>query len=286
MKYIVKEKDMLLRILVLTLATILLILLTFLNPFGFSVIHDYFLMASISLSLMIMGLYAIIHYLGVATFKGKQKFRYYYYHAMDFAMMLVVSLVILMTLFSFVFFPARVQQSSMQPNLQPEDRLIVSLNTKNLDRFEIVVIETARMEEVSSGLFEDGDLLIKRIIGLPGETLYFQNGNLYVKNVMTSNTYTYIEEPFLLNEDQEFYYGGISTKTNDFHLEDICYIGGDANGCIEEGMFQIPSGYYFVMGDNRDFSVDSREIGLIHEDQIIGRATLHLESIFKIRRLR
>lgn len=286
MKYNVKEKDMVLRTAVLSLATTLLILLTLFNPFGFSVIHDYFLMASISLSLVVMGLYAIIHYLGVSTFKGKEKFRYYYYHIMDFSMMLVVSLVILMTLFSFVFFPARVQQSSMQPNLRPEDRLIVSLNTNHLERFEIVVIETSRMTEVSSGLFEDGDLLIKRIIGLPGETLYFQNGNLYVKNVQSNGAYAYLEEPFLLDDDHEFYFGGISTKTNDFDLEDICFIGGLPNGCQEDGIFQIPVGYYFVMGDNRDFSIDSREIGLIHEDQIIGRATLHLESIFKIRKLR
>lgn len=286
MKYAIKEKDMILKIAILTLALILLILLTLLNPFSFSVIHDYFLMASIALGLVVIGIYVTIHYISQADSDEKKVFRYYYFHVMDFVMMLLVSLVVLMTLFVFVFFPAKVQQSSMRPTLRPEDRLIVSLQTKDLNRFDIVVIETDRMGGVNSGLFEEGDLLIKRIIGMPGDNFYFQNGIFYLQDKEDDQLYEVVLEPFLRNKNGDFYFGATSTKTNDFRLEDVCFISNTSETCNMEGRIQIPADYYFVMGDNRDYSVDSREIGLIHKNQIIGRATLYLEGIFKIYKLK
>lgn len=90
-----------------------------------------------------------------------------------------------------------------------------------------------------------GNKLIKRIIGFPGETVEYKDNKLYINDKRVSETF-------------------ISTqKTEDFKLEDI-------------GYDTIPEGYYFVMGDNRTNSTDSRIIGLISKKDIEGATNLSL----------
>lgn len=86
--------------------------------------------------------------------------------------------------------------------------------------------------------------LIKRVIGLPGEYVKYINNKLYINNSV-------VEEEFI-RED-----------TEDFDLRDL-------------GYSVIPEDMYFVMGDNRNNSVDSRIIGLIDKKDIIGKTSLIL----------
>ncbi len=92
--------------------------------------------------------------------------------------------------------------------------------------------------------------IIKRVIGLPGEHVEYKDGNLYV-------------DGFIVEEN--FNHG----ETNDFKLETIGYL-------------TIPGDKYFVVGDNRTNSTDSRVIGLIDKEDILGKASLRIFPINKI----
>lgn len=91
---------------------------------------------------------------------------------------------------------------------------------------------------------KDGKPLIKRVVGLPGEYVEYKDSNLYINNKL-------VEESF------------IKEDTNDFKLTEL-------------GYQIIPDDMYFVMGDNRDDSMDSRIIGLIKRDSIVGKASIIL----------
>jgi signal peptidase I len=124
----------------------------------------------------------------------------------------------------------QVQGQSMEPNLHTAQRLVVEKVTYRFHgprRGDIVVID----------LPEAGpDLLIKRVVGLPGETISSQGGQVFINGEL-------IEEPYAHNP------GGRDIK------EQI-----------------IPPLHVFVLGDNRRFSNDSRNFGPVPIDNIIGRA--------------
>lgn len=92
--------------------------------------------------------------------------------------------------------------------------------------------------------------LVKRIIGLPGEQVRYRNNNLYINQKKVKENFFH-------------------EKTENFNI-------------IELGYHQIPKGYYFVVGDNRDNSLDSRYIGLIKEEQIKGVTTTRIFPFNKI----
>ena len=133
----------------------------------------------------------------------------------------------------FVFSPIKVNGSSMEPNLKDGDIMIlneIGYRLGGVERFDIVVINT------------DGEKIIKRIIGLPGEQIEYRDNKLYVNG----------EEVV-----ENFKHG----ETKDFSLSDI-------------NLETIPSDHYFVVGDNRGNSKDSRIIGAIHKSKIVGKANL------------
>lgn len=115
-----------------------------------------------------------------------------------------------------------------------------SMNTTLADG-QILILNkmTYKFKRMDIVVFDTSDdKLIKRVIGLPGEHIKIENNKLYINDVL-SNDYN--------NE----------VKTSDFDLKEL-------------GYEKIPEGYYFVMGDNRYHSVDSRMIGLIKENDIKG----------------
>ena len=141
---------------------------------------------------------------------------------------LIIGIAILIKL--YVFSPIRVNGTSMVPTLNDGDIMFlneIGYHLNGLERFDIVVVNS------------NGEKIIKRVIGLPGEKVEYRNNKLYIN-------------------DQEVAENFKHKTTKDFTLEDI-------------KVDVIPKNYYFVVGDNRPNSKDSRIIGLIHKSQIMGK---------------
>ena len=99
--------------------------------------------------------------------------------------------------------------------------------------------------DIISFYFEESKFLIKRVIGLPGEHIEIKNNKIYINN-----------------EEINDY---VTANTSDFSLTEL-------------GYKKIPENMYFVLGDNRENSLDSRDyrVGLIHKDNIIGKKIVRL----------
>lgn len=166
--------------------------------------------------------------------------------------------------FTYLLHPVNVVGSSMVPTLNNDDRIFMSTIITNLSYGDIIVINndaaylidenTHEVYEASSG--ELNECIIKRVIACGGQTIDidFTTGEVTVDGVV-------LDEPYI-NE--------LTTKNSgafSFPLE-------------------IPEGYYFVMGDNRNRSSDSRYpyVGLISQEQIYGKAVIRYSpfSQFKI----
>lgn len=133
----------------------------------------------------------------------------------------------------FVFSPIRVNGTSMSPTLKDGDIMIlneIGYHLNGLNRFDIAVVN------------HDGEKLIKRVIGLPGEEIEYKDNNLYVNGELVVENFTHAD-------------------TSDFKIEEL----GDT---------KVPENHYFLMGDNRTNSKDSRYIGFVHKSKIMGKTKL------------
>ena len=140
----------------------------------------------------------------------------------------------------FLFTPIVVDGISMMPTLEHGDKMIVNKIGYTLgkpDRFDIIVFHAPEKKDY-----------IKRVIGLPGDEVEYRDDVLYI------NGQPY-DEPYLDQYKAEVSEG---TLTEDFTLEDK----------IQRQT--VPEGHVFVMGDNRRKSKDSRHIGAVPIDEIIG----------------
>jgi signal peptidase I len=141
-----------------------------------------------------------------------------------------------------------IPSGSMLPTLQVGDRIIVnklSYRFHDPHRGDIVVFARPPLEDQA---YAD---LVKRVIGLPGETISSHHGRVYINGQP-------LAEPWLPKGPQS-YTGALS--------------GGDQHPQFDlPGPVKIPAGEYFVMGDNRTDSEDSRYFGPIPKSLIVGRA--------------
>jgi len=191
-----------------------------------------------------------------------------FYQICDFLSLFAIVCLGFQLFASFVYFRATVEGTSMVPTLQNDDVLMVR-STRTVDHFDVIVVQVNDKYNIVVPGIDEGDLLVKRVIGVPGDTFYFKDDILYLNNVM-------VDEEYLKDELGDFYYGG---GLRDFSLAVYCRIKGE-NVCPENGECTIPEDYYFVMGDNRTNSNDSKTFGLFHKSQIIGIVKYRVMNLF------
>lgn len=157
---------------------------------------------------------------------------------------LVIVIVIILVLMIYVVSVTQVVGNSMYSTLNNGDVLI-------LNKLKYCFSEVERGDIISLE-YEDTKYLIKRVIGVPGDTISISDNTVYV------NGEVYIEN--YLEEDLEY---------DDFQLSSL-------------GYQTIPADMYFVLGDNREDSLDSREIGLVSKDDIIGKVSFRIWPLNKL----
>jgi signal peptidase I len=169
----------------------------------------------------------------------------------EWAILLGSALVIALLIKTFLFQAFYIPSESMKPTLNVGDRVLVnkvSYRAHDVNRGDIVVFETPPRAEDANGTIKD---LVKRVIGLPGETIEAHEGVVFVNGRQ-------LEEPYLQN--------GVRT----------CALNSAPGSCIDIEATTIPSGDVFVMGDNRSASKDSRAFGPIKESLIVGRVFVRI----------
>lgn len=145
----------------------------------------------------------------------------------------VIIILVVVLIRTFIVTPVKVDGSSMWPNLNDKDILILKKYDKSIERFDIVVINY------------DKSKLVKRVIGLPGEKIKINVS--HIGNNVASNIYI---NGNILNED--------------FGYEEMTDAG------IASKEITLGEDEYFVIGDNRNNSSDSRIIGPISKKNIVG----------------
>jgi len=143
-----------------------------------------------------------------------------------------------------------IPSESMVPTLEAGDRVVVnrlSYQFGEIERGQVVVFSKPQGTEGENDL-------IKRVIGLPGETIRFVDNKVYINGLR-------VEEPYLLQEE--------STRPR-------LQIPGCAQAQQASDLCQIPAGHVFVMGDNRLGSSDSRVFGPVSTESVVGRAFMRV----------
>lgn len=156
---------------------------------------------------------------------------------LDFLETIVVSLAIFAVVYIFLFQPHQVDGRSMEPNFHNSEYILTDKLSYRLhapSRGDVVVFHSPQDERVD---------FIKRIIGVPGDTVKVSGGHVYLNGIQLEETY--------INDPGQVLSGRY----------------------MREGLeIEVPPGQYLVMGDNRGHSSDSREWGLVTTGGIVGRA--------------
>jgi len=167
------------------------------------------------------------------------------------AKVIIISLIIIVPIRYFLIQPFFVVGASMEPNFETGDYLIIdelSYFLRDPARGEVIVFHPPYVDSVRSNQY-----YIKRVIGLPGETVRIEEGKIVVTNA---------EHP-----------EGVA-------LEDYPTKGATLGP--PGRVWVLGADQYFVLGDHRDESADSRVFGLIKRDEIVGRAWLRAFPVNKL----
>ena len=197
---------------------------------------------------------------------------------------LIYALIIALIIRSLFIQPFYIPSSSMELNLLVGDRLFVTKYSYGYSKHSFPFSPPIFKNRIFEKQPKRGDIIvfktpsdnrtdyIKRLIGLPGDTIQFIDGNLFVNNKQILTT--------LIDNSKKLYCGKQQISVSTFeekisseksyivsYRNDISYQNSDK--------YLVPKNHYFFLGDNRDCSKDSRflsEVGYVHQDNLVGKA--------------
>ena len=197
---------------------------------------------------------------------------------------LIFALLIAIVIRSLIIQPFYIPSSSMELNLLVGDRLFVTKYSYGYSKHSFPFSPPIFKNRIFESLPERGDIVvfktpsdnrtdyIKRLIGIPGDTVQFIDGNIYLNNNQILKT--------LIKNNDKVYCGSQQISVSTYreklpnnksyivaYRNDISYLNSDK--------YLIPENHYFFLGDNRDCSKDSRylsEVGYVHRDNLVGKA--------------
>ena len=184
--------------------------------------------------------------------KPKRDKNFFLIEALDLVRIVLICFVCVFICTQFLFKPVRVEGESMYPTLENDEygfSNIFGALMSDFNRFDVVVVNGEKTE---------GDNWVKRIIGLPNETVEFKDDVLYIDGKE-------VKQPFL----DTTYMESVKSMKNTNFTDDF-------------GPITLGENEYFVMGDNRRVSFDSRAVGPFLKEDIISKSVLVLYPLDKI----
>ncbi|MCO6542926.1 MAG: signal peptidase I [Lactobacillus sp.] len=165
----------------------------------------------------------------------------------------------------YVFYNTKVSGTSMQPTFEDGDRTIAWRHSK-LKTGDVVVIDAPD---------EPGAFYIKRIIATPGQKVVSKNNKIYINGKKLPQDYLKPGSK-LVDDGSNNVYGTRYTDTGDFSISSLAKTSNYQDIYSKKQLDQmkktnrVPKGTYFVMGDHRSVSKDSRYIGCIERNKVVG----------------
>ena len=199
---------------------------------------------------------------------------------------LIYALIIAIIIRSILVQPFYIPSSSMELNLLVGDRLFVTKYSYGYSKHSFPFSPPIFKNRIFESIPERGDIIvfktpadnrtdyIKRLIGLPGDTIQFIDGNLYINNNQILKT--------LISNNENLYCGNQQINVSTFEEKlpnNKSYIASYRNDIsfVNSDKYIVPENHYFFLGDNRDCSKDSRflsEVGYVHRDNLVGKAQI------------
>ncbi len=205
---------------------------------------------------------------------------------------ILIALVLAGIVRSFWFEPFHIPSGSMKPGLLVGDYIIVSKYSYGYSRYSFPFGFDFFEGRVLAQKPQRGDVVVfryppdpsinyvKRLIGLPGDTIQMRGGVLYINDKKVEKTLAgeFLDEeiqeiPIKINKFVEVLPEGKKVETLDLQ---------EGSMADDTGIYKVPVGYYFMMGDNRDNSQDSRflsMVGYVPEQNLIGKARFIFFSV-------